>query len=145
MKQRKAPKTGRGGPRRHSLKWSMIGMVLFCWILPVLLIVAGAGVYIFNSLATQAQKNLQMSAETATELVTTRMDAAMAPAGMGVQAAQQAHQALHGGGVAAQHTGAAQGVVRAQRRLRLGQQAQAQRGVVGCRRGGQLGAPPARG
>ncbi len=78
MKQQKAPKTGQGGPRRHSLKWSMIGMVLFCWILPVLLIVAGAGVYIFNSLATQAQKNLQMSAETAAELVTTRMDAAMA-------------------------------------------------------------------
>ena len=78
MKQQKAPKTGQSGPRRHSLKWSMIGMVLFCWILPVLLIVAGAGVYIFNSLATQAQKNLQMSAETATELVTTRMDAAMA-------------------------------------------------------------------
>ena len=52
MKQQKAPKTGQGGPRRHSLKWSMIGMVLFCWILPVLLIVAGADVYIFNSLAT---------------------------------------------------------------------------------------------
>lgn len=53
-------------------------MVLACWVLPVLLIVGGAGGYILHIIAAQAQSSLRLTSENAMDLVTTRMDAAMA-------------------------------------------------------------------
>ena len=65
-------------PARHSLKWSLIGLVLTCWVLPVLLVAGGTGGYILHSLAAQAQSDLTLTTQNALDLVGTRLDAAMA-------------------------------------------------------------------
>ncbi|MEG0910295.1 MAG: histidine kinase [Ruthenibacterium sp.] len=63
--------------RRHSLKWSMVRMIFLCWGLPVLLVVAGAGVYLFNNLAVQTQKTISLSTDKAIALTEGKLDAAV--------------------------------------------------------------------
>ncbi|MEG1926982.1 MAG: hypothetical protein RR415_14715, partial [Ruthenibacterium sp.] len=63
--------------RRHSLKWSMICMIFLCWGLPVLLVVAGAGVYIFGELSAQTQKTFSLSTDKAMALTEGKLDAAV--------------------------------------------------------------------
>ncbi|MEG2660036.1 MAG: sensor histidine kinase [Oscillospiraceae bacterium] len=63
--------------RRHSLKWSMICMIFLCWGLPVLLVVAGAGVYIFGELSVQTQKTFSLSTDKAMALTEGKLDAAV--------------------------------------------------------------------
>ncbi len=64
--------------KRRSLRFSMIWMVVLCWMLPVLLAASAAGSYIVRSLTQQAEKNLNMSAQSALELVDSRLDGAVA-------------------------------------------------------------------
>ena len=64
--------------KRHSLKWSMVTIVLICWVLPVVLAVAAAGCYIMGSLTRQAKQNLYLNTENAMDLTTVRLDAAIA-------------------------------------------------------------------
>lgn len=63
--------------RRHSLKWSMVRMIFLCWGLPVLLVVAGAGTYIFNNLTLQTQKSITQSTDKAIALTEGKLDAAI--------------------------------------------------------------------
>lgn len=68
----------RAKTKRRSLRWSMVAMVLACWVLPVVLAVTAAGGYILNSLTLQAEQSLRLNTENAMDLSAVRMDAALA-------------------------------------------------------------------
>ncbi len=63
--------------RRQSLKWSMVKMILLGWVLPVVLVIAGAGSIFLHNLASQTRQSLQLNAENALDLVVARMDSAI--------------------------------------------------------------------
>lgn len=64
--------------RRHSLKWSMVRMLVLCWVLPVYLIVGGAGLYILHSMTQQAREHIVLSADNAVELTVAKLNGAVA-------------------------------------------------------------------
>ncbi|MCI2046173.1 MAG: sensor histidine kinase [Faecalibacterium sp.] len=63
---------------RRSLRASLIMMVFLSWVLPVVVSVGAAGWYLFSSLTEQAGSTLHVNAQSALELVDTRLAGAVA-------------------------------------------------------------------
>ncbi|MDD3428511.1 MAG: sensor histidine kinase [Oscillospiraceae bacterium] len=71
-------KKQKNSPYRGSLKWRIVILLSLCWVLPVYLIVGGMGFYILNSMTKQAAEHISLSANTAIQLTTARLDSAVA-------------------------------------------------------------------
>lgn len=64
--------------KRYSLQWNMVSMVLLCWVLPVIIIVAGTGITLLGMTEQQVKKEILVSAETASDIAAGRMNEAVA-------------------------------------------------------------------
>lgn len=65
------------GGRYFSLKWGILGIVLACWVLPIVIIIAALGYYITNNVARQISYTVSTSVENAAMLANTRLDSAV--------------------------------------------------------------------
>ncbi len=74
--QAKPQKPRRVKPR-FSLKWHMIKMLLLCWVLPVVLVIAAGAMQLHESIIDQSKERLQLSINSASQLATMRIDAAL--------------------------------------------------------------------
>ncbi|MEG0616008.1 MAG: sensor histidine kinase [Oscillospiraceae bacterium] len=63
--------------KRHSLKWRMIILLLGCWVLPVVLLVFGVGVYVTKATEKETRETVQASAQSALDIMRGRLDAAV--------------------------------------------------------------------
>lgn len=64
-------------PLRSSLKWTMLAVVLGCWVLPLVLLVAGSAEYIGSVTERQARETILQSANAAAQITVTRLEAAL--------------------------------------------------------------------
>ncbi len=71
--KRKSPKPVAA---RSSLKWTMLMLVIGCWVLPFVLLVTLVANYIFHSTQTQARQTVLQSVTAATQITATRLESA---------------------------------------------------------------------
>ena len=62
---------------KPSLKWELIGIVVMCWILPVLVMVSVLGYYINGNINEQFVKSITASSQSAAELAAVRLNSAV--------------------------------------------------------------------
>lgn len=60
--------------KRRSLQMSMLGRVLMCWVIPVILVVIFAGVYITNSTLSKTKQMIESSANNALSVMQTTLN-----------------------------------------------------------------------
>ncbi|MEG0615580.1 MAG: hypothetical protein RR540_07470, partial [Oscillospiraceae bacterium] len=65
-------------PRRKiSLRWSLMGLILGCWILPLIIISGTMGYYITSHINNQVVSTLSDSVTSSVKVATNRIESAM--------------------------------------------------------------------
>jgi two-component system sensor histidine kinase YesM len=55
-------------PKKPSLKWSMIRILIFCWLIPLLLLGVGLLVFMTNVISKQVEKDIKISTDKAAQI-----------------------------------------------------------------------------